>query len=63
LERIGWPYTNLAAGDLADVAHLDRFAKIGVGEGCHRLVFGVLAVLFDLLLIALPIAQVDLGNV
>ena len=45
----------MTAGDLTNAAHLDSLAKIGVGKGCLGLVFGVLAVLFDLLLIALPI--------
>lgn len=62
-DGIGRPLANLAAGDLANVAHLDSFAKIGVGEGCHRLVFCVLTILLDLLLIALPVCQVHLGNV
>lgn len=55
--------TNLTTGDLTDVAHLNCLAKIGVWEGCSGLVLSVLTVLFDLLLIALPVGQVHLGNV
>ena len=55
--------TNLAAGDLANVAHLNCLAKIGVRERYFGLVFGVLTILFNLLLIALPVGQVRLGNV
>jgi hypothetical protein len=55
IQRAVWPLTDLATGNLAKFAHLDSLAKIGVGECLHNLIFGVLTVLFYLLLIALPI--------
>lgn len=61
--RISWPLTNLATGDLTNVAHLNCLAKIGVWEGCSGLVLGVFTVLFNLLFIALPVDQVHLSNV
>ena len=53
----------MAAGYLANSANLECLAKICVLEAYFGFVLGVLTVLFNLLLIALPVGQVRLGNI